>query len=66
MCTVILRFGQVSAQAHELCKIVRQSIIAGRADSGTQLNSTEMMSLIRISEVIDQNNEHWHRVYNSK
>jgi hypothetical protein len=56
----LLQFGQVSARSHKLCEIVRQSLVEGRVDFEAQMNSTELMSLIQISEIIDQDNEHWH------
>ncbi|KUJ19590.1 uncharacterized protein LY89DRAFT_780508 [Mollisia scopiformis] len=64
--TALLQFGKISAQSHQLCKVVRRDLVEGRIDFEAHLDSTELMSLVQISELVDQTNQNWSENGNSK
>jgi hypothetical protein len=55
----IVQFAQICSEATELCTIIRQNQASRREDFESQVEATELMSIIRIAEAVDENGENW-------
>jgi hypothetical protein len=53
----IVQFAQICSEGTELCTIIRQNQASRREDFESQVESTELMSNIRIAEAVDENGE---------
>lgn len=55
----IVQFAQICSEATELCTIIRRNQAFRRKDFESQVATTELMSIIRIAEAVDENGENW-------
>jgi hypothetical protein len=55
----IVQFAQICSEATELCTSIRQNQVSRREDFESQVEATELMSIIRIAEAVDENGKNW-------